>query len=190
MAASRVYRPLLLCVLALVLSATAGYGVPGASTAPAPPKLAEDMQEWVDWALHGTEGERCPSVVGDANLRLCLWPARLAVTLEPPGATFRQDAFVERDGWVALPGSADLWPQDVRLDGTAAVVTETAGTPRLWVPSGPHVLTGAFAWTTPPAAIAVPPATAVVTLAHPGDSPRLAQRDPADRLWLDRRVEE
>jgi len=176
---------LFVAVLTLLHPAVAP-AVPGASPAPPLPTLAEDMQEWIEWAAHGTARDRCPSVVGGPDQRLCAWPTRLAVTLEPPGATFRLDWLAEDDGWVSLPGGADLWPTTVALDGEAAVITGDAGTPRLWVTPGAHVVTGAFQWTTPPAAIPLPPATAIVTLTRPGEAPRLARRDPSDSLWLDR----
>ena len=70
----------------------------------------------------------CATVQGQA---VCLWPGQLKLDLGASGGTFGLDLQADRAVDVRLPGGAEHWPQDVRLDGSPAPVFDHDGAPRL-----------------------------------------------------------
>jgi hypothetical protein len=131
----------------------------------APPSLTP----WLPWVLHGKEADRCPFLYrteDNSILPTCEWPSRLTLDVGPHAGKFHQEwtVFDARGGWVALPGDAKAWPQDVRVDGKPATVTDEKDVPRVRVPSGTHTVTGTYAWRTQPASLQVPEETGLVRL--------------------------
>src|SRR5262245_20267543 len=112
------------------------------------------LQPWIPWVLHGHEEAFCPitgmgpHAEGEAAaiVRDCLWPSRLDLELGDRGGQFHQDWQVYRDAWVALPGVARSWPQDVRVDGRSAPLTAPSGIPSVRLTKGRHRVDGRFAW--------------------------------------------
>ena len=159
-----------------------------AHASPTPPAVPEPLQPWVDWVLHGHEDARCPLLTGAADQRQCVWPSRLTLELDDRGGRFTQQWFVHRDGWVPLPGDARLWPQDVRVDGQPATLTQLDGAPRVRLQTSLHTITGVFEWDVLPEVLPVPPATGLLALSIRGQRVAFPIRDDEGRLWLQQRA--
>ncbi len=142
------------------------------------------LAPWVDWVLAGTAEKTCPFLHGDAARRTCVWPGALALSLDDQGGRFSQDAESWADGWLALPGDAKHWPQDVTVDGKSAIVVERDGAPAVELGPGLHTVSGAFRWAALPEILPAPAATGLVELSLRGTRVGLPNRDEEGRLWV------
>ncbi len=143
-----------------------------------PPELAP----WVPWVLDGLGEARCPELSGQ---RVCAWPGELALEADTTGATFELSVIVDHDTAVPLPGSAEHWPQDVRVGAVPAVVLGGVA-PMVTLGRGVHELTGRFPWQTAPESLPIPASVGLVSLRLRGQSVPQPRRDKADSVWLGR----
>lgn len=139
----------------------------------AAPLLAQDippaLRDWQGWVLHDVPEQACPLRDSPARgAHQCVWPGRLALDADAHGARFTLQVRRDAPGWVALPGDARDWPQQVRVDGQAQPVLAHDDQPALWLTAGEHRLEGAIAWSTRPSTLAVPPSIALVELSIDG----------------------
>jgi hypothetical protein len=157
--------------------------VPGAARAqPLPERdLPPALRSWSAWIRDEIPDRVCTAVQGSA---VCLWPGRLDLRLAGQGGTFTLEAYADRALDLRLPGDAQRWPQDVRMDGRPAVVIERDEGPALRLPAGTHRIEGRFVWTHLPDSIPVPPRLALVDLAVSGRPVPLPRRDEAGLVWL------
>ena len=148
--------------------------------------VPEALDEWRQWVLHGHEHRRCPflydSKAESAESFLCAWPGELRVEADGEGGAFEQRWMVYGRQWVPLPGSAEVWPRDVALDGQAAVVVLRDGVPTVRLDDGEHLLKGRFVWRERPPSLPVSEAVGLVSLVLDGQRVVLPRRD--DGLWL------
>ena len=140
----------------------------------ADPPLPQALEQWRGWVLDGEEYRTCPWLAtpgarpaGQGTYR-CAWPGRLVLELGARGGEFRQTWRIETDSWVALPGGAEQWPQDVRVDGRPAAVVARGGAPFVRLEPGDHLLAGRFDWPARPESLAVPAETGLIELGVDG----------------------
>jgi hypothetical protein len=173
--------------VALCATVLGGLGSAGAQT---PASIPEALRDWQGWVLQGEEYRRCPFIATqapqDANAYRCAWPERLVLTVTGTGGSFSQGWQVFADGWVRLPGNAEYFPRDVRVDGVAGAVVLREGVPAVRLAAGRHAITGSFRWGTRPEALPVPPQTALVQLTVDGQRVTQPER-PNDSVWLGKR---
>jgi len=153
------------------------------------------LHDWEGWALDGSEFVRCPYIAGldaaDPSSRACTWPGPLDLAATAEGARFSQQVRVYTAGWVELPGDAEYWPQDVRVDGAAAGVIDRGGRPALRLEPGSYAMTGELPWTRRPEAIAVPAGVGIVRLTIDGARVPFIERDANSvRLGAAKRVQQ
>jgi hypothetical protein len=154
------------------------------------PSLAQDvpppLRDWQAWVLHDVPQHDCPFLAGrmpgDGSYR-CAWPGRLTVEADKDGGRFRLDVHVDAASWVALPGDARNWPQQVSIDRQAATVLQRGGVPMLWLAPGDYQLSGTLPWATRPARLRVPAAIGLVALNVDGAAVARVERN-GDQLTL------
>src|SRR6516164_10555886 len=140
-----------------------------AQAQPLPPgDVPPSLRPWIPWAMHGSEQRACPRPQGSGDSGPCVYVGRLQLEAAPRGGRFRQEVEVFARDAVPLPGDAEHWPLDVRDGASPVAVVEHEGGPAVFLGPGTHVLTGAFAWDTLPAALGVPEAASLVELALGG----------------------
>ena len=130
------------------------------------------LREWQGWVLHDQEFRRCPFAASDAEAGepidaaefRCVWPERLALAVEARDGTFSQRWQVYAESWVALPGNAEHWPRDVRLNGGPVAVVEVDDVPSVRLKPGTYTLSGRFEWSSRPESLTLPQSTAIVDL--------------------------
>ncbi|HEX5305982.1 MAG TPA: hypothetical protein VFW82_07850, partial [Dyella sp.] len=141
----------------------------------AAPLRAQDippaLRDWQGWVLHDVPEQACPLLnsPGAANdARQCAWPGRLALQADAAGAHFTLQVRLDAPGWVALPGDAHDWPQQVHVDGQLQPVLAHREQPSLRLGAGGHRVEGAISWATRPSTLALPPSIALVDLSIDG----------------------
>lgn len=171
-------RPPVLALLPLLVLALAALP---ALAQPYPERdVPAPLKPWVPWVLDEAREKVCP-VVGEEAV--CLWPGRLELALGESGGSFVLEAYADRPVFLPLPGDAKTWPQEVRLDGTPAVVVPVEDAPALRLAAGRHRVEGRLSWKTLPDSLLVPPEIALVGLTVDG-KPRPFPRREEDGLLL------
>ena len=136
-------------ILCSILFLSAGFPVAAATSEPAVPL---DLRAWVPWVLHPQDQRTCPVEPGSPDrgdraptgARVCAWPGRLELDLNPRGGSFTQRWQVYAESWVSLPGDTETWPQGL-LDGDQPLaVVLRDGAPAVKLTPGAHLLTGCF----------------------------------------------
>ena len=142
------------------------------------------LESWVPWVLHGQEQRFCTSS-SDGKQQFCIWPEPLVMALDGSGGNFSQGWHMKRDGWIALPGSEKLWPQQVKINGEPALVVNRNGQPAIHVDiAGQYDIEGKFGWKSLPESLAVPAGTGIIRLTVNGDE--LLADVSEVTLWLSR----
>jgi len=141
----------------------------------AAPLVAQDipppLRDWQGWVLHDVPRHACPFLANQApgeDSYRCAWPGRLALDADEDGGRFSLEVHVDAPSWVALPGDARHWPQQVALGNRPATVLEHQGEPMLWLEPGDYRIQGMLPWTSRPANLGVPESIGLVTLSVDG----------------------
>lgn len=154
----------------------------------AAPEVPAPLEPWRGWALHEQAFRSCPLVAGsdaaESNDYLCAWPGVLELSADEGGVDVLQQWTVDDASWVPLPGDADYWPQQVRIDGTPALVTDRDG-PSVRLEPGRHELRARIPWQQRPQSLRVPLNVGLVALRIDGRVVTPVQRDH-DQLTLGR----
>ena len=170
-----------LCCLLLLLAATASRA---GTAVPAP------LEPWREWVMHEQSYRDCPLVAGsdatESSDYLCFWPGVLELTADAGGVDVVQQWRVDEasGAWVPLPGDAAYWPQQVRVDGDAAIVVDRNG-PYVRMAPGRHELRARIPWSERPQSLRVAPGVGLVSLRIDGRVITPVQRD-GDQLTLGR----
>ena len=164
--------------LVVLLTATAAQAQPLA-----PDEVPEPLRPWVPWVLETQRDFGCTFLGGE---RVCTWPGELSLSLGANGGSFRLDVVADRETMVTLPGDAERFPQDVRIDGAPRPVVDG---PHVRVGPGAHRIEGSFRWTVRPDILPVPPSVARVALVLDGTPIRTPRREDTGAVWLARPAE-
>ena len=166
----------------LLVTSLAWAAVPDTGTIP------PELERWTPWVLHGREARFCPATYNNGEAFHCLWPSRLQLSLEAKGGRFSQEWHIFVKDWVPLPGGANLWPRDVKVDGKPAAVIVRGESPAVHLTPGKHVVEGSFFWDAMPEMMNVPAASGLVSLSIDGRRIEVPHLDEAGRLWLRQRA--
>ncbi|MCF8044449.1 MAG: hypothetical protein K9J83_01210, partial [Desulfarculaceae bacterium] len=170
----------------MVLLVTAA-GFSGVQAAPLPgEKVPQPLKPWIGWVLHGQGDTRCPVVYNDVSGKICVWPSALSLAFNAEKASFSQKWKVyQENARVMLPGSRDLWPQKVTVDGSAHPVGKENGHPYVFLEkAGKYTVKGNFEYRRIPENINVPGHTGIVDLTVKGKPVPFPRLDRQGRLWL------
>lgn len=129
------------------------------------------LRDWQGWVLHDVPQHDCPflaSQAPNAGNRQCAWPGRLVLDAGKDGGRFSLDVHVDAPSWVALPGDARSWPQQVSANNQPATVLQRGDQPMLWLAPGDYQLRGTLPWSMRPARLRVPMTIGLVALGVDG----------------------
>ena len=174
----------LLCLFTLLVGAAR---LLPAQTPPAPVRpLPAPLAPWADWATWDDAHRHCPTPSTDPAKHLCFWPSRAGLQVDKTGGRFDVAVTVFHETWVPLPGGRDLWPGEVRVNGTPVAVLERETGPGVRLAAGTHRIEGAYRWSEIPQRIAVPPAIGILVLLIDGRPVEGPAWDADGYLWLKR----
>ncbi|RKZ83165.1 MAG: hypothetical protein DRR19_19485, partial [Candidatus Parabeggiatoa sp. nov. 1] len=169
------------------------------------------LQPWVNWVLHETQDYTCPFNYNQApplpsgsnaisprqkgkfvspvekGGGICRWPSHLTLNVNSTQAEFSQQWQIYGAGWIALPGNAKHWPQQVKINDEVALVADRGGVPSVFAPKGPVTIRGQFDWQQHPAFLSVPANTGLVALTVDNTPVTIPALDEQGRLWLRQR---
>lgn len=139
------------------------------------------LRDWRGWVLKDLDFRACPflatQMTDDANGRICAWPGRLKLDADANGASFALHWRVDAPSWIALPGDARHWPQQVKVNGQTQPVLDRGGTPMLWLATGGYDVAGTIPWHERPQSLALPDNIGLVALSVDGKAVAPVQRD-------------
>ena len=183
----RLVAPFALMLLAVGLATSPGL-VDSAQAQPISRQdLPPELRPWVPWVLDEVKGLGCPKVQGQP---VCVWPGWLRLDLGDSGGTFTLRVTADRASDLLLPGDAQRWPLEVRVDGRGMPIFDKGGAARLRIPAGRHLVTGRFVWSRLPESLRVPAAIGLVDLRLDGRLVARPRRESGGLLWLRARTEE
>jgi len=127
------------------------------------------LEGWQRWVLKDKEYRDCPfyfdrgaSARGDY---LCAWPGRLQLGVTATGGQFTQQWTLHaEDQWIALPGSAEHWPDRVTANDRAVEVIARNNVPSIRLAPGSYRVAGRFEWDDRPAVLRLPPESGLLSL--------------------------
>lgn len=181
---AKVHSLVLLALLGFMCAASRAQAVPPARRAeqsPANALVPAPLAPWVDWALRGKEEERC---IKDGDTPICAFPSLLTLDAEQTSATFTLRVSVDHARSVALPGSTEHFPLDVRDGKNALPVLDVAGVPTVFLSAGEHAVQGRFAFNALPDALQLPPDLATLSLSVDKKRVPFPRREANGLLWL------
>ncbi len=158
----------------------------------AEPSLAQQvppaLQDWKDWATWSeTRADSRPSRHDDAGQKMPLWYSALEIEAGAQGAHFSFSVEARGPGLAMLPGDANCWPQEVRVEGQAVPVLGHPDHPCVALPAGSGAeIQGIFRWSEMPQSLRVPDAVGILRLKLNEQEVELPVRDEENRLWLQR----
>jgi hypothetical protein len=173
-----------LCVLALVVGLVVGLGVLCSDYARADISAPQPLEAWKDWVLYGNERFFCPSLFDDGDARQCLWPEVLKIDVDGRTGRFSHKWTALVDDWLPLPGSKQMWPGQVTLDGQSVPVLLHNGGPAVYVQAGTVTLEGSFMWGELPETLAIPAITGKIELIVNGSPVPIPFVDGRHHIWL------
>lgn len=159
-----------------------------AAPAPATNTIPDTLRPWSGWVERDNLERVCPAAFNNGEERRCYWPAALELGLDKHGGSFSQRLEVYRELSIALPGDAEHWPQDVKVDGKpAAVSAREDGMPGVNLGAGTHSVSGSFLWDDLPESLQVPAQTGLITLRLNGQNVAQPKMEKDGHLWLQAR---
>jgi hypothetical protein len=102
------------------------------------------------------------------------------------GGSFSLSVMAFHETWIPLPGSSEVWPQDVQAGGRPIVVVERDGVPSVRVVAGDTRLEGRYRWTELPQNLRIPASLGILTLSRDGKVVENPAWDAQGLLWLRR----
>lgn len=122
-------------------------------------------------------------------LRTCLLVVALlpaispaAQRLDPGDVPAPWEVFA--DSWITLPGSPEIWPQTIRLNGRATAIVDRNNRPALHLGPGKHKIEGAFEWAQIPESLTIPADSGLVRLTINGLDVPQPEIDRNGQIWL------
>lgn len=155
-----------LCVLLPSLFLTA-------ATAFAETHIPDDLKDWEQWVLKDKEYRNCPFYFDSSASQpadfICVWPGRLQLSVDAAGAEFSQQwTVLATEQWVALPGGAAYWPDNVTVNNRLVEVVAHDDFPSVRLAPGTWRIRGEFQWDERPGVLRVPPESGLVSLTVDG----------------------
>ena len=152
-----------------------------------PDPIPAPLEAWKTWATWDDDGHRfAPPAFNDVENRTALWPSQLQITANGSNGVFQIAVTAFSEDWLTLPGSSDLWPQEVSIGGQPAVVVERSKRPAIKLPPGLHVVSGEFRWDEMPQRLAIPSQIGILQLTMNGQPVEVPNWDASGFLWLKR----
>jgi hypothetical protein len=155
----------------------------------ATPLLAQTpdvLKQWESWVLRDETDAKSPRVYSDAKQRVPLWPSALKLDAGATEGKFSLEVRAFDEAWLTLPGSAEAWPQDVKINGSDAMVLTRDDHPAVKLAPGIHAVSGVFRWAELPEKLTLPPGIGILRLTANGQPVESPDWEAGGTLWMKR----
>ncbi len=142
------------------------------------------LQPWISWVLETEQYIDCTPHFQSPKQKICFWIGQVKLNLDPGFLQFRFDVDAKIDGWMPLPGTDKLWPQELKIGGNRAPVVSRNGFPFVWVKRGKQTVLGVIRWQEFPQNIPLPPSYGMLDLRIDKALEGKAYIGAENRLWL------
>ena len=149
-------------------------------------QIPDPLKPWEGWATWDDKERNAPKSYQDANKAFVTCPSGLNLSVDKTAGQFDLTITVFTAFWVALPGSDEVWPLEVKSNGTPIAVVEHQNNPSVYLPPGVYHLTGSYRWDEMPEKIVIPQDIGVLSLQVEGKPMEAATWDANGFLWLKR----
>ncbi|MEX1117514.1 MAG: hypothetical protein WEB60_01850 [Terrimicrobiaceae bacterium] len=149
-------------------------------------QLPENLKPWESWATWNDRQKNSPTPFNDPSKPLDFWPSVLSLQVDTAGGRFVLELTVFSETWVPLPGSPELWPQSVKVNGVVQPVIEQQGRPVLRVAPGNSRIEGEFPWSAIPQSLDLPKEIGILQLTLEGQVVTQPTWGADGKLWIKR----
>jgi len=146
--------------------------------------VPDELKEWAPWVLHGKEKLLCPTKYNNTESNICAWPGKIYLDLNDKGGQFTQRWTVYAKTWIELPGSGEVWPENISVNGKKTPVVLHNEVPGVELNEGEHDIKGVFVWSELPEMLRVSPENGLVGLKLSGNPIDFPVIDQDGRIWL------
>ncbi|MBS0287650.1 MAG: hypothetical protein JSR17_10160 [Proteobacteria bacterium] len=150
--------------------------------------VPEPLKPWQEWVLFGFEEKLCPVPYNNGEAHYCVWPTSLVLNIDNHQGKFTEKCVNYVQGWVPLPGDADNWPDEVKINDKPVAVLSYQDGPALYLEAGEYTIQGQFTWNELPEALQAPVTLGMLTLTLLGKQVQQVQRDQEGKIWFKERV--
>ncbi len=149
-------------------------------------QIPDQLKTWEDWATWDDQDRAAPTPYQDATKHLSVWPSVLNLRVDQAAGQFDLTLTIFHDSWATLPGDLEVWPLEVKANGTPVPVVEHDGKPSVHLGTGAYHLTGGYRWDEMPQRIVIPQEIGVLSLNVEGKNIDAPTWDADGFLWLKR----
>ncbi len=143
----------------------------------------KSLEEWKPWVLEKHPDINCPFMFSSEQ-RTCAWPSELRIEASNDSAKFSMHVEVFNDGWIALPGNGNFWPQNITVDNIKTAIRDNANTPEIYLLAGNHDINGEIRWDELPRTLQIPQQVGIVELTLKGKPITAPAIENGNQLWL------
>lgn len=137
------------------------------------------LEPWRDWVLAEHPQYLCSSFHDQNDVKVCAWPGELALELDDRGGRFIQSWHLDAAADLELPGDANAWPYEVKVNDQLQPVVARNGRPSLRLEqAGDYRISGRLRWAFMPERLGLPQDSAMLALSIKGQQvefPRFAE---------------
>lgn len=104
--------------------------------------LPKELKGWVKWVLDGKKKSGCNFAYNDFNQKYCYYISNLDIDINGNNVSFSMNVSTKEKGFVRVPGSVEVFPQQISVNGTAKNIISKAGIPYVHLGKGDYVIKG------------------------------------------------
>ncbi len=148
-----------------------------------PLSIPKPLEPWVNWVLDDSPQYDCPFFYNKYQKKTCAWPSKLILDLHKQQGHFNSYWQIYTESYITLPGSAKIWPQNVRVNNKPAIVIKHNNVPAIKLAVGTYHIQGNFYWQQIPDSLTIPKHTGLMTVSVLGkiiNAPIIKNK----QLWL------
>lgn len=104
--------------------------------------LPNVLQDWEKWTVEGANKSKCDFAYNNFDEKYCYYISNLGIEIDDKEASFMQKVKVLDSGYVLVPGSAEVFPTNVFVNGKETNIISRSGRPYIHLTAGTYDIEG------------------------------------------------
>ncbi|MDR1026767.1 MAG: hypothetical protein LBL47_05135 [Lactobacillus sp.] len=104
--------------------------------------VPSQLKGWEAWAVDGFDKNNCNFSFDNKGKKFCYFISSIAVDINGKEMSFTQNVSLKEKGYVLVPGSFEVFPYAVTVNGKSAPVANLMGLPYMLLDKGEYVIAG------------------------------------------------